>query len=82
MSDTLNHLTAAMVADVRVTEAPRHNSVSGYGPKIPTRYMLRIANRWHRVYIVQYSNSGSAYVVYKGADYYLDSDVEHMLSDM
>lgn len=79
MSDNLNHLTGDMVAEVRETETPRHNNVSGYGPKIPTRYMVRIGNRWYRVYVVNYGNAGSAYVVYKGVRHYLSSDVEHML---
>lgn len=72
-------LTADMTTDARITEAPRNMSVTGYGPKIPTRYMFRIANRWHRVYMAQYGNSGSAYVVIKGKDYYLAGSAEFIL---
>lgn len=75
----LKHIEEAQVKEIRVQRnAPLHNSVTGYGPKIPTRYMLKLEdNRWHRVYVVNYGNSGSAYVVYKGANHYLSSDVEH-----
>ena len=65
------------------TEAPRYGySVSGYGPKLPTRHWVRyIGNdgrtRWHRVYVAQYGNSGSAYIVVGGAVHYLDGDTEH-----
>jgi hypothetical protein len=72
-------LTADMTTDAKITEAPRNNSVTGYGPKIPTRYMFRIANRWHRVYIAQYGNSGSAYVVIGGQDHYLAGSAEFVL---
>ena len=72
-------LTADMTTDARITETPRNPSASGYGPKIPTRYMLKIANRWHRVYMAQYGNSGSAYVVLRGQDYYLAGSAEVVL---
>lgn len=37
---------------------------SGYGRKIPTRYMVRIPGqtRWRRVYCCCFSNSGTCYV--------------------
>ncbi len=28
----------------------------------PSRYMLQVNERWHRVYIIQISNAGSAFV--------------------
>jgi hypothetical protein len=34
----------------------------GYGSKIPTDWMIRINKRWHRVYVVCYSNVGTAYI--------------------
>lgn len=72
-------LTADMATDARITEAPRSNSVTGYGPKIPTGYMFRIANRWHRVYAASYGNSASLYVVIKGKDHYLAGSAEFVL---
>lgn len=34
----------------------------GYGSKIPTDWMICINKRWHRVYVVCYSNIGTAYI--------------------
>ena len=50
--------------------APRNRSVSGYGAKIPTRYRARVFdNRFRRVYMVQWSNAGTAYIIYRGLKY-------------
>ena len=37
---------------------------TGYGPRIPTRYMVRLPGdpRWRRVYCAIFSNSGTCYV--------------------
>jgi hypothetical protein len=39
-------------------------TASGYGSKIPTRYMVRLpgSKRWRRVYCAIFSNSGPCYV--------------------
>ena len=37
-------------------------TVSGYGARIPSAYMVRWKGRWRRVYLAQYSNAGSAYI--------------------
>lgn len=79
---TVPYLQLHEVAEMRVDqEHPRNPYPSGYGRKIPTRYMLKLGNRWHRVYMMQYSNSGSAYVILKGEERFLHSDVEHALED-
>ena len=57
------HLTVP----VKATEQPRFHSATGYGRKIPTRYMVRLGNRWRRVYACQISNAGTAYVGKPGA---------------
>lgn len=75
----LTYLTADKVAEVKTTEVPTNPSVSGYGPKIPTRYMLKIDNRWYRVYSMVYGNSGAPYVSIMGQVHHLSIDVEHML---
>lgn len=36
---------------------------SGYGSKIPTEKMVKIDNRWHRVYCIIYSNVGTCYII-------------------
>lgn len=37
-------------------------TASGYGKRIPTRYMVKTNNRWRRVYCVISSNVGTLYV--------------------
>ena len=48
---------------VKETECPKSNCKTGYGDKIPTQYMVFIANKWRRVYCRQYSNIGMLYVL-------------------
>ena len=59
---------------------------NGYGRKVPTRYMVKYnsgrkyeASRWRRVYIMQYGNAGSAYILLRGKILFLDSDTESKL---
>ena len=57
---------------VKVTECPRSNSRMGYGSKIPTQYLVFIANKWRRVYCRVYSNNGTCYVLIKGERVIID----------
>ena len=41
-------------------------TASGYGSKIPTRYKVGYNGRQYRVYVRQYSNAGTTYIVVKG----------------
>ena len=42
---------------------PPNRNVMGYGSKIPTQYRIKCADgHTRRVYMIQYSNSGSAYI--------------------
>lgn len=59
---------------------------TGYGRKIPTRYQVKfesgrdfIGPRWHRVYVMQYGNAGSAYILVRGVVMFLDSVTESRL---
>lgn len=55
---------------------------SGYGPAVPTRWRLKLAdNRTRRVYVMLYGNSGSAYVNVGGETAFLDVATEYRLSD-
>lgn len=76
MSETITHLDDDAVTEVRITDTPHNPSVTGYGRKIPTRYMLKIAGRWHRVYAMLYANSGSTYVLKGGQELFLSTDTE------
>ena len=37
-------------------------TASGYGKRIPTRYMVRFNGKWRRVYCAIFSNSGTCYI--------------------
>lgn len=74
----------AAVAPMRHHDAGLSWTASGYGRKLPTRYMLAYADgrggyRWHRVYVAQYGNAGSAYIIVRGRMTLLTPDVEHAL---
>lgn len=83
MTEDLKHLTAGEIAGARITEAPwSGRTATGYGPKIPTSYMLRTRGprpAWRRVYVANYGNSGSTYVVWNGTNHYLSPGVELIL---
>ena len=49
-------------------------TTSGYGSKIPSPYMVKKENRWYRIYIVVWSNSGSAYIISKGKRLFLENE--------
>jgi hypothetical protein len=40
----------------------RSYTASGYGKRIPTPHMVFFNGKWRRVYMCQYSNSGTAYI--------------------
>jgi hypothetical protein len=39
---------------------------TGYGSKLTSTKMVRYNDRWYRVYVMCYSNNGSAYIITKG----------------
>lgn len=79
---TLHHTHPETIYDAKVTPVPRSTSVTGYGPKIPTRYMLRCQNVWRRVYMMQYGNSGSPYILISGVVHHLDLDTQILLEEL
>jgi hypothetical protein len=77
---TIAHTIPLLVTDYRITETPRSGqTVTGYGGAMPTPYMIRYANRWQRVKVMQYSNAGSAYIRTGGRNLFLDIDTEYAL---
>jgi len=78
----MNVTDPTLVTDQRQTETPTYGyDASGYGRKIPTRHMIRYAGRWRRVYVMCYSNSGTAYVIVNRTVTVLDTDTEYRLLD-
>ena len=61
---------------------------SSYGGKIPTRYMIRYGislkeiGRMRRVYVMNYGNAGSAYIIYRGKELFLDTHTEYKLENL
>ena len=78
----LLHTDPALVTDAKITDTPRSASVTGYGRKIPTGYMLRYSGRWHRVYMMQYGNSGTPYIRAQGEDLVLSSRAETLVEEL
>lgn len=85
---TIAYLDPARVTAKRQTEPPRNRSRSGYGSKIPSSWLLQLdGKRWHRVYVVIWSNAGSPYVIVGGERLFLGSyepypDDPNVLVDM
>ncbi len=51
----------------RESKPPPYRSATGYGSKIPSWYELQLKDkRWRRVYIIQYSNSGTPFIMKGG----------------
>jgi hypothetical protein len=66
------YLDSNRITGKRQTQAPLNRSRTGYGPKIPTSWLLQLdGKKWYRVYVMIYSNSGSAYVVDRGQTLFL-----------
>lgn len=66
MDNAPTYLDPTLVTDKRQTKAPHNRSRSGYGSKVPSTWQLRIGTRWHRVYVICWSNAGTAYVLRGG----------------
>lgn len=58
------YLDDSTIMAAKTTEVPQNGmTVSGYGSRMPTRYMVKLADkRWRRVYAICYSNIGATYV--------------------
>lgn len=70
----IKYLDVSDVVGKRQTKAPLNRSRSGYGNKLPTSWQLQLKDkRWRRVYVIQWSNAGSAYILVKGEKVFLGS---------
>lgn len=47
---------------VKETATPINRSVSGYGSRLPTPYMVWHKGRWRRVYAICWSNAATLYI--------------------
>jgi len=58
----MNEIDEESVTAIKITDTPKNYSVSGYGNRLPTRYMISIGKKWYRVYAICYSNVSSFYI--------------------
>lgn len=78
---SVTYLDSHRVARVHVTNEPTYNTTAtGYGGKLPTRYMLTLNDRRkRRVYAMCYGNSASLYVIVNGVNAFLEVGTESMI---
>ena len=80
----IHSISGASDIPVKVSELPWQKAgmtytATGYGKRIPTRYMVQVNGKWRRVYCRIYSNNGTLYIG-KLAEYgeraivYIDED--------
>ena len=74
------YLDTKRVTRARWTPRPLDRSRTGYGSKLPTSLLLQLdGRRWHRVYVMQWSNAGTAYVLSAGKRLLLESSYDPSL---
>jgi len=56
--------------------------MDGYGTKITSRYLARVGSRWHRVYITQISNAGSAWIKIGGRKLHINDGAFYCAEEM
>jgi hypothetical protein len=60
----VNYLAESDILDAQRGDPPPYYSATGYGRKIPTQWRVQLTDKiWRRVYVCQYSNAGTAYVL-------------------
>lgn len=67
----LGEIRGDMFTIYRTKNTPRNKSISGYGSKLPTNYMVRLGNRSYRVYAICWSNCAGHYITISGVKYFL-----------
>lgn len=81
MQAYLNFGSGTVEAEAKLEPLPHHKAglqytASGYGPRIPTPYMIRHGGRWRRVYAACYGNAASTYIGPAG-QWLATVDIEH-----
>lgn len=57
---------AGIVASKRTAVPATRQRADGYGSKIPSGWLIKVAGRWRRVYSVCWSNSATNYILLDG----------------
>lgn len=50
-------------------------TATGYGNRLATPYMVKVRNKWRRVYCCQFSNAGTLYIGKAGEWEYIVEDI-------
>lgn len=62
-----------LAVEHKFADAPKSGkTASGYGAKLPTSHMLRIGNRWRRVYAICYGNASTCFIMLNRMRYIVD----------
>jgi len=68
----MDYLNELDVVAVRQTEPPLNRSRTGYGNKLGTSWEIQLRDlKWRRVYVIQWSNAGTAYIIVNKKNVYL-----------
>lgn len=80
---TVEYTNPALVNGVLLDLYPPLSRIDsgGYSDKFVSPYRVRYENRWHRVYISQFSNVGTAYIIKGGKHLVLDTATEYALTE-
>lgn len=79
----VQYTDSGLVSVVQKTQEPAYGRlITGYGGKVPTRYMVKYAGRWKRVYAMVYGNSSSLYIIHKVQDLFIDQTTEERLTEI
>ena len=79
----MTRIDANQIVAVKTTKEPFSRSQTGYGAKLPTRFMVQLEDKqWRRIYVACYSNSGTAYVQTKADKFCVFTpDAEYKIQD-
>lgn len=78
---TIQYIDPRKVTEVATGDACRPNPyASGYGPQIPTAHRLRYPQRWYRVYVMCWGDSGTPYIISRGRKLVLDAVTEERIN--
>ena len=77
----IQHTDPEQVHEIKIKETMSSRYSPSYGKKLSTCYMIKYGKpaRWRRVYCVNYSNSGSIYIIVDGKDLYIDTETYYDL---
>lgn len=76
----INEPFEARVQELGWQQLQLQQTATGYGRKLTSRYQVRLQGetRWRRVYVTQYSNAGTHWIIRNGEPFHVvrDTDLE------